>query len=209
MRQPRGSQGLSRSARGSGAIGVQPSHLAPIELPGLGLATRSRRSNDRYLFRRSSAHRSRTRAAASAEDADPSRSDQQANDDQDDAVEHRAADQVTIPPITQIAAMIHRIVATPPPQSLAATMTRSRAPPFRRSRSTSFSAATPKPHLRRVDQLRQGSDAAAPATRSRPSRSTPDRAPTPTGQAPEYVFEHLRRQDHVLAEVRAGDVATR
>jgi len=33
---------------------------------------------------------------------------------------------VTISPLTQIAAMIHRIVATPPPQSLAAIKTRSR-----------------------------------------------------------------------------------
>ena len=39
---------------------------------------------------------------------------QQSDDDEDDAVEHGAAISVTIPPMTKIAAMIHRIVATPP-----------------------------------------------------------------------------------------------
>jgi hypothetical protein len=66
----------------------------------------------------------------------------QSDDDANDAVEHGAADQRDDPAMTKIAAMIHRIVATPPPQSLAAIGNRSMCSPFRRSRSA-FARRTP------------------------------------------------------------------
>jgi hypothetical protein len=68
----------------------------------------------------------RAPSASISRNAYAARPNQQSDDDEDDAVEHGAPRiSVTIPPMTKIAAMIHRIVATPPPQSLAAIRKRS------------------------------------------------------------------------------------